>query len=394
LQLQDDLAEHVVASPIPYDADIDWDETSRFENYWDDLNYNGDGYDDYEVRKKRKVAVKKPSRSRKRKSIGTEESPRKRLKTKFGVVDETTAIEDIPPLLCMSFTERTVKFDSSGKVVSEFGDPVSLVPDWRERYKNINGFPKGGPSLKLEDVADDEEAADELYELEGFPKDVNDKVLREGVGFPEGEDDAHEQMEALHLDPEALKMALKEQLSAAGLKVNGMDEQTLLQFAERMFAGGGDDADDIAGELADDLLGRDEDEDRAGGLVDWVSKQMDAAKAGNVEGQADDEATKNDTDETATDRETKKDKSLLRQVLDPGQSSTTAVEPWPPPDPLTDRISPSKRKAARVEVDEAFEAVEPQPKRRAPSYAAPTAASKAKHAAPVTTNGSRKGKGK
>lgn len=336
--------------------------------------------------------MKNPSKSRKRKSMDAEESPRKRLKTKLGVVDETTAIEAIPPLLCMSFTERTVKFDSSGKVVSEFGDPVSLIPDWRKRYKNTNGFPKVGTSLKLEDVADDEEAADELYELEGFPKDVNGEVLREGVGFPEGEDDAHEQMEALHLDPEALKRALKEQLSAAGLKVNGMDEQTLLQFAERMFAGDGEDADDIAGQLADDLLGREEDEDRADGLVDWVSKQVDAAKVGSVGSQADDEATKNDTDKMATDRETKKDKPLLRQVLDPGQSSTTAVEPWPPPDPLADGISQSKRKAAKV--DEAFEAVEPQPKRRAPSYAAPTATSKAKHVAPVTTNGSRKGKGK
>lgn len=336
--------------------------------------------------------MKKPPMNRKRKAAGVEESPSKRLKTKSGIADGPTVTEDIPPLLYMSFTERSITFDSSGKVVSEFGEPVSLVPDWRERYKHVNGFPKGGTTLKLEDVADDEEAADELYEPGDFRRDANGKMLYEGEGFQEGEDDAHEQMEALHIDPGALKRALREQLSAAGLTVNGMDENTLLQFAQRMFAGGGDDADDIAGELADDLLGREEAVDEEGGLVDWVSKKVEAAQAGKAESEPVDQRTEDDADDRALEREAKKDESLLRQVLDPGQSSAAAVEPWPPPAPLADRISPSKRKASRV--DEAFEDTEPQSKRRAPSYAAPTTASNAKHVAPVATNRNRKGKAK
>lgn len=386
--MQDDLAEHVVASPGPGDVEGTWDETSRFENYWDDLNYNGDGYDDYEVKKRKRE--KKPDGTAKttlvggkRKAAHRQEHPSKRLKTKTGEASTTTTL-DLPSLLWMNFNERSTKYNSSGKIMADFGEPVSLIPDWRERYKDMDGFPKVGSPTKLEIVADDDEdAADELYEGDGHPPISHGKRRQKEAEISQDEG-PHEEMGDLHIDSDALKRALKEQLSQMGLKVNGLDEQTLLSFAERLFTGGGENADDIVGELADDLLGRDEEEETSGGLVDWVSKQVEAAHSS-------DEPMADDTDKVAKDGETKKEKSLLRQVLDPSQGSN-AVEPWPPPELPTDKISPPKRKAEKV--DDNFEAEAPQSKRRAPSYATPTAASKSKNVAPITANGGRKGKGR
>ena len=326
--------------------------------------------------------TKVPPVGRKRKAAQRQEVPSKRQKTTASQAD-TTATVDVPSLLWMDFVERSAKYNSNGKLLTEFGEPVSLLPDWRERYKNVDGFPNSGSPTKLEVVEDgDEEAADELYELDGHsPKPHGERRHTEGeLALDEG---PHEEMDELHIDPEALKRAMKEQLSAMGMKVNGLDEQNLLRIAERMFVGGGEDADDIVGELVDNLLERDEEEDTAGGLVDWVSKQVGAA-------QSSDEAIANDTDKKASDGETKKDKSLLRQVLDPSRSSS-AVEPWPPPGLPTNNMSP-KRKAERD--NEGLEAEAPQTKRRAPSYAVPTAAGMAKEAKPLASNGSRKGKGK
>ena len=337
---------------------------------------------------KKKKREKKPDGTtktalvgRKRKATHRQELPSKRLKFKTGEAS-TTATLDLPSLLWMNFSERSAKYNSSGKIMADFGEPVSLIPDWRERYKDMDGFPKVGSPTKLEVVVDDdEEAADELYEKDVHPLNARGKRRQEEAEISQDEG-PHEEMSDLHIDPDALKRALKEQLSAMGLKVNGLDEQTLLRSAERLFTGGGENADDIVGELAHDLLGRGEEEETSGGLVDWVSKQVEAAHSS-------DEPVADDTDKVTNDGETKKEKSLLQQVLDPSQSSN-AVEPWPPPALPADKISPPKRKAEKVDDD--FEAEAPQSKRRAPSYAAPTTASKAKNVAPIAANGGRKGK--
>lgn len=379
---QDDLAEHVIASPIPYDGDADWEDTSRFENYWDDLNYNGDGYDDYEVKKKRTRVVKTPSKGRKRKLAASEESPRKRLKSKSGTAS-AKALIDMTPLLWMSISEREAEFHSKYEVKGEFGKAISLIPDWRDRYKGVTGFPKGGRSLKLEEVVDDDE--------DPFSTGAKGKGIHLSEGLVEDEDLAREELETLHIDPEALKRALKEQLSAAGLKVNGVDEQTLLQLAERMFAGGEDDGEDIVGELANDLLGREEDENEGGGLASWVSKQVDLAQADEPEHESK-ETVSHDAHEKNVEGSAPTRRTVLHQQLDPAEHSEEAVVPWPPPAPSSSKISPGKRKAEKV--DDGLEGSAPLPKRRAPSYAAPTAASKAKKTASSTANGTQKGRGK
>lgn len=40
---QDDLAEHAVASPVPYDGDDDFDPDHWRYDYWADIEYDSDG---------------------------------------------------------------------------------------------------------------------------------------------------------------------------------------------------------------------------------------------------------------------------------------------------------------------------------------------------------------
>jgi len=59
---------------------------------------------------------------------------------------------------------------------------------------------------------------------------------------------------------------------------------------------------------------------------------------------------------------------------------------------LQSMVSPGKRKAEHI--DEGFEATAPLPKRRAPSYVAPTNSSTAENTATMNTNKNRQGNGK
>jgi len=295
----------------------------------------------------------------------------------------------------MSFKERSTV--GNKKVTDTFDEAVSLLPDWRERYKDKLGFPNAGAEARLEEVVDDEDGdgADELYEDMDYVRmpraNSNEKtplpidMHEEEVVREEDLDGSGEQkMEVPDIDPDALKMALRQHLAAAGMKVNGMDEQALLQFTQRMFAGGSGDADDIAGELADDLLGRGEEDEEDEGLLNWVSKQVEAAQNGKP-------------NDTTTESENS-GASILGAPAQPQLDASPdrpklklVAEPWPPV-VVQSRVSPGKRKAERV--DEGFEAAAPLPKRRAPSYVAPTASSRAKTTATVNTNKSREGKRK
>jgi len=296
----------------------------------------------------------------------------------------------------MSFKERSTV--GNKKVTDTFDHAVSLLPDWRERYKDKLGFPNVVAATSLEEVVDgeDADAADELYDgMDYVPPpraNVNGKrplpidMDEEAVMREEDLDDAKEQeMEIPDIDLDALKMALKQRLAAAGLKVNGLDEQALLQFAQRMLTAGDDDADDIVGELADDLLGRDEEEEEEEGLVNWVSKQV--------------ETTQNDKPNHATAEPGNSGSStpvlLPQPQLDASSDrskSRLVAEPWPQPALVQSMVSPGKRKAEHI--DDGFEATAPLPKRRAPSYAAPTNSSRAKSTATVNTNKNRQGNGK
>lgn len=149
-----------------------------------------------------------------------------------------------------------------------------------------SAFGKARPKAKLEKVKDaveddpgldapiteDAEDADE----DGWEDDDED-------GTSEN-DEAEDDDEGPRIDPDMLKMALRQHLSAAGIKFDGMDEATLLRFATKMLSGEAN-SDDVAGELADDLLGEDEGEEeeddsapnKKSGFAHWVSGQVKAS---------------------------------------------------------------------------------------------------------------------
>lgn len=289
----------------------------------------------------------------------------------------------------MTFKERSTV--DTKKVIDTFDHAVSLLPDWRERYKDRLGFPNVAVATTLEEVVDSEDAdtTDELYDGMDYvppprgngngkrplPMDTEEAAIREeDLG-----DNEYQEVGIPDVDPDALRMALKQQLEVSGLKVNGLDEQALLQIAQRMLAAGGDEADDIVGELADDLLGRDEEDEQEGGLVNWVSKQV--------------ETTQNDK---PSDVPTESENSgastpvpLPQPQLDasPNRPLKLVAEPRPQPALVQSMVSPGKRKAERI--DDGFEATAPLPKRRAPSYAASTNSSRAKSTATANTNKNR-----
>jgi hypothetical protein len=159
--------------------------------------------------------------------------------------------------------------------------PYALLPDWSIKLKDAQFFPKKS-TVKLAKVLDIIEDEDELLE-EG------EDGASEWIDEEEEEEEAEEEggVAAMlgGLDPEALKMALRQNLAHIGIDVNGMNEESLLRFASKMLSGEAE-ADDIAGELADELLKEGDEEENEEETVDagasknafasWATKEAEA----------------------------------------------------------------------------------------------------------------------
>jgi len=157
----------------------------------------------------------------------------------------------------------------------------ALLKDWKERFNGTLGSrsPRfSTPNRNEGDTAPtkhvrhkDPEASDQLKQ----PAEVGDT---------DEDDEVQTLIAGSGLDPEVLRAALQRGLAESGADVEGLDESTLLQFAARML-GGQESSDDIAGELAAQLLGGEEDaeeepeeepeeeQSHPTGLSQWVSRQ-------------------------------------------------------------------------------------------------------------------------
>jgi hypothetical protein len=254
---KDDLAEHSIPSPIPFEGDDEWDEHSRFE-YWADVEYDSDGFNDVDFKRTRSV---KPPRSRlppttsgKRKAMDDQGAPAKRLRT-----EQPTAL---PPIAWKprKQDEQDLQASSSAK-----GGPKSfaLLKDWRERFSNIEGFPSASPS----GPANEEDSGLEANDL-GFDDEYDAEEAAE-----DGEDDLSE--EGLEdIDPEILRMALKKKLKEIGLGSAGIDEETLMSLASKFLT---NQSDDVADELTEELLTRGEDPEKPDEFAKWVSSKAETS---------------------------------------------------------------------------------------------------------------------
>ncbi|KAF2469351.1 uncharacterized protein BDR25DRAFT_304470 [Lindgomyces ingoldianus] len=259
----DDLAEHVVNSPPPTtyadeDAVSDWD---RFD-YFNDLEYASDGYDDSNFYlHKQKPQTAQNSQKRKRGGTGAVAGGhgKKRQKTGTGRTSPPpgTLVPSMQPVVWRAKATQSNK----PKMLDESQEPIALLKDWRERLTDMSVWASAtppSPEMKM-------------------PKSGNQKLAFSERISPtqelEGEED-----DDVGIDPAVLMAALQKNLADAGGPLNGMDPQQLLQFAMRMMTDK-DAGDEIIGELADNILDKGDeegDEEAPAELLSWLSKQRES----------------------------------------------------------------------------------------------------------------------
>jgi hypothetical protein len=277
--MADDLAEHVIGSPPPVaygdeDAIEDWD---RFD-YFNDLEYASDGYDDGKFA----PGDTKPAKTgEKRKRSGLGGRSAKKRKLAEGYRAPGTAVTQLSPVVWRTQAER----DSKTKLWDGNTESYALLKDWREHHADIPAWATKSPHSDNDGVspkAPKGAAVPELLPPASVYKD--DDEFEDVEEDPEGEEEGG-------IDPAILLQALQSRLAEAGGPLAGMDPQQMLQFAMRMMSNQ-DAGDDIAGELADQLLGGkgeegeddddDDDDEAPAGLLSWLDKQ----RTSNQDGEA------------------------------------------------------------------------------------------------------------
>ncbi|KAE9986462.1 hypothetical protein EG328_005688 [Venturia inaequalis] len=378
----DDLAQHAVASPPPFDEDADFDEELwRFE-YWNDIDYDSDGNEvrtrradiqDLKRRRSTQQPVRAVSPSKRRKIVPTLEKDAKKRQ----------AERDLPAILLVKNRASSHIGTLGRHIDTKALKPYALLPDWSVKLKNAQVFSKKS-TVKLAEVPDlIEDEEDILAEGEEGGSGWEDEEEEGAEGEEEGGD-----ISAMlgGMDPEALKMALRQNLANIGINVNGMDEESLLRFASKMLSGEAE-ADDIAGELADELLQEGEEADEDGeedaeGAPTFVSWATELAKT---------RASTRGEKDTTTSAE-----SSWAPSKSPPDNKTNVAQPLTPTEgPLQDvGIRGTKRKLeGQADGNSTSKRLAPLPPaslipvRR---FGAPTAASKARVVAPAKVGRKRK----
>lgn len=359
----DDLAEHAVASPPPTtyadeDAAEDWD---RFD-YFNDLEYASDGYDDAmfqaqsskgsKMGEKRKRHVK-PSQSRKRQRI---------------LGDTETAALGLSPVVWRSQSNR----DSQPKLLDENAETYAVLQDWRQRVKDTPRWAKGSPppSPTVQAAREQKHIAEVIGTSE--PASPPSELDAEDEGLQEDEMD---------IDPGALMAALQSRLAEAGGPLSSMDPQQLLDFAMRM-ATSKDAGDDIAGEMAEAMLNQgeedeEEDPETEANLLSWVAQQRNHGTESSAS--ALEPTTTSDVERPPTPPEEKTSMTTTNRAVKAGQNVTTG---------RSQTASSLKRKAGNEHEHEA--STKPTKKRATRTFDAPTAASQARTAPSKQTREGRR----
>ncbi|KAI9694378.1 MAG: hypothetical protein M1820_008978 [Bogoriella megaspora] len=419
--IADDLAEHAVASPpwTFYELEAEEEDFDPY-GYWNDIEWASDGYfEDMvedESEQKLKTSEKqqdansaKAGRKRKAEYSGRSQPFRKKAK----VADKDKKRGKSPPTVVWApKEERHALEDNSreGKHAA-ISKPFSLLKDWRQKVgRSDESFGKSKAVKELQApklIYDDEDA------------DVEDEETYEGFQDRNGTHESDEEMnqEALR---EGLKAALSQKLAASGTG-DGMDQSTLLQFAMRMLSGEGD-SDDIAGELATNLLGRATgEEEGSSGISQWLTErgvQLDAEGEEDSDWQTEDgernpeekmsgvaspPITSQSSHRPPTPASTQSSNTSIKgmrlfQIADPPSASPLAPTIRGGTDINISKDSAPKSRKRKAEPPKCIEQAdqdggklaEPPPAKRVASYAAPTASSRNKTATATTQSGKGK----
>ncbi|KAH6644116.1 hypothetical protein C7974DRAFT_14935 [Boeremia exigua] len=354
----DDLAEHAVASPPPTtyadeDAAEDWD---RFD-YFNDLEYASDGYDDAifqahdakgtNIGGKRKRHVR-PSHSKKRQRV----------------LGETEVVAlGMSPIVWRSQADR----EPQPKLLDEGAQPYTVLQDWRKVLKDTPQWARGSPpqSPTVQAAREQQHVAEVASVAE---------AASPPSALDEEDEGAHE--DEMDIDPAALMAALQSRLAEAGGPLSGMDPQQLLDFAMRM-ATGKDAGDDIAGEMADAMLNQgdendEEDPEAEANLLSWVAQQRNSGTESSAD--APTSTTTNDINRPPTPPDEEAGTHASRKRAEGSQTISKS------------HAQTNTTRKRKVEENDQVEAsAQPTKKRATRTFDAPTAASQARTASSKTT---------
>lgn len=228
--------------------------------FWDDLEYQDDTYWDSTGRRPAKIAEKEQAgQKRKRAAPAKEAVTDKRRKVSRTQHSSALHLAGEGVIGYVARAERVRKPAPMLKAAKSY----ALLPDWRERYANVDGL-----NRKVAAMPTDMQKAAEAKEEETPVKTGHIQFEDEGEGDWEDEEDGEEG--GLGLDPEVLKQVLKAKLAESGL--DGVDEEAFMSSIENLLAGeeGGDDG---VGELAEMLLRKATQNGGDGALSGWLTQQ-------------------------------------------------------------------------------------------------------------------------
>ncbi|KAJ4375936.1 hypothetical protein N0V83_001215 [Neocucurbitaria cava] len=365
----DDLAEHAVASPPPTaygdeDALPDWD---RFD-YFNDLEYASDGYDNAKFEVHNVKDAKDAKAGQKRKRVAKSSHSKKRRSTEHTHVQTDTSLLEHSPIVWCAQKDRGIK----PQLLDDDAQSYALLKNWREQLKDTpqwaRGSPPPSPSTRPSRPGKGKVA---VAPPVSPPSDIDGEDM--------DEEDMEEEEEGMDISQDALMAALQRQLAAAGGPLSGMDPQQLLEFAMRM-ATDKDAGDDIAGEMAEAMLEGDEEGDDADAeenLLSWVAQQRNSSNNKEQGGAPSDDAPPKSPEVPSTSkRPPTPPSSEANRSVRASETTTKTIQPKT----QSTKSSSLKRKA---DDDSGGESSSKVTKKRATrSFDAPTAASQARAAAP------------
>lgn len=257
--------------PANYESDGEWD---RYD-YWQDIEHDNDGYEDYDQLIAGEYAhAKKPAKAtntkltpapKKRKTLvqALPNRSKKRRKT------DDRGIKLVPPVQLLTVTELRPlsRKDDYVRDISELR-PVTML-GWKD-------YLRGAGAQLMEKVAE-QSAAEHLISplVEG---DAEDDL--------EGEED--EEMDGPP-NIEAIQMALHGNLQSLGLDLSSVDQGSLLQLVQSMMSKDSN-AEELLGKFIETFADNEEDDDndevQAEAPVNGADKQNGNVFAEWVSGQA------------------------------------------------------------------------------------------------------------
>ena len=257
LFVQDDLAEHSVASPPRIDIDTGYESYDPFD-YWEDIENCTDGYVDSLGSGSAAAPVASGIGSKRKRSC-TEEQGRKKLRAERAGPG-AQAICNVPPVTWRSSKEKRRDINTDRQVSEkDLGAPIAIFKDWRERFGDASGF-----VATTNGHADDiiSEVSDATSDDDGSPSEHQHKAIHS------------------HLHVDALKSAIAANLASSDGLPAGLDESTLLEYAMQMMANNGS-AEDLLGQLTDEIL-EDADESNVEDIQEWVLKRKGETKPKSI----------------------------------------------------------------------------------------------------------------